>query len=273
MYRASFSRPLFGLNRTNCISKRRYATPLLKQYSPFKTPLSLLWATKVPAIAKAFSGVVALAMSLTNIHPDVLITAGPPLLGAGYIAYRKHEKRKYLRALELVLKLRANALESDIIEVARYDETDLDLALKGIDSEYEYFLSVVVPRIESRVVDFLVLQELEGLVVPALSQLIDENGQVNLNVASMPETFVTLKAEYPQPTDLVLQTTPIVSFISFSIPFYDSKDPQTRKRLGVLQVSMLEHPKNSEQDTGSIFYDVGIQIWPYTSFSKPVSVT
>lgn len=262
--------PAMWRSTRNTVHRRFYATPLLKSYSPIKTPTSLFWNSRVPLIAKAFSGCVAAALSLTHIHPDVLITVGPPVLGAGYYLYRRLWQHRFAELLELVLRLRGGLLQC--IKVPRYDETDVELARKDIDSELAYFLSVVLPAVESRVVDSLVEFSLRENLSPSLARLIDENGQIKLNMALLPETLVTLKAEDPSTE---LDAVVFLKFISFSVPFYDSKDPASRDRLGVLEVSMLEHPvenKAGEKDNDSDYYDIGINIWPHTSFSRAVAV-
>lgn len=231
-----------------------------------------------------------MALGLTHIHPDVLITVTPPALGSAYMLYRRNEKKNYNELLGMALLRVQDTLA--VVNVPQYDETDIKLALKGIDSEFDYFLSVVLPKIEGRIVDYLVKVELEGKLAQELKELIDENGQVNVHLSSSPETFVSLKAEYPgRNLDLDLgvnpennhQTvyesaeTPIFSkFISFSVALYDSKDTIVRKRLGAIQVSMLQDPR-SENDqkknvTTSEKYHVGIKFWPYAAHAQGIDI-
>lgn len=262
---------------------RYYAAPAVKSYIPLKTPASLFWTTRVPAIVKAFSGILVVALGLTHIHPDVLITASPPLLGGGYFLYRTSEKKQYKQSLELAIQQLKD--ESSVpIKVPIYDESDIKLAVKGIDSEFEYFLSVVLPAVELRFVDFIVASELEREISPKLRQLIDENGQVNVNLGRSPETFVSLKAEYPDSSSGAADLE-LVKFLSFSVPYYDLKDPLTRQRLGTLQVSMLQQPNKQNfgnenvgespkdtDDAGESYY-VGLQAWPYATKTQGIVIS
>lgn len=272
-----------GRNLQTISHCRFYATPAIKSYVPLKTPISLLWTTRVPTIVKAFSGILVVALSLTHIHPDILITASPPLLGSGYFLYRKREKNQYTESLALAIKQLKEATAVPL-KVPAYDESDIKLAVKGIDSEFDYFLSVVLPAIETRFVDFLVESELSGEISPKLRQLIDENGQVNVNLASTPETFVSLKAEYPDSED-GSGAPQLVKFLSFSVPYYDLKDPLIRQRLGTLQISMLQQPNDEHTENGNLKdnfqdtkvaaenYYVGLRAWPYSAKTQGIVIS
>lgn len=249
---------------------RFQSTPLIKSYSAWKSPISFFWATRIPTIAKAFSGCLAAALSLTHIHPDILITVTPPLAGAGYFLWRKIERLRFNDAVALATR---NTTENGKISVPVYDESDLDLALKGIDSEYGYFLSVVLPKVERQLVDFVIEHHDDTM---ALQSMIDENGQVNVCLGTTPETFVTLKAENPlENGEENLRTTvsdvSFSKFIVFSIPLYDTKDPLTRNRLGVLQVSMLEC--ESDIDDKCNIFNMGVRLWPYTFRPTAIVIT
>lgn len=245
--------------------------------------MSLFWTTRVPTIVKAFSGILVVALSLTHIHPDVLITASPPLLGGGYFLYRKSEKKQYTESLALAIQQLKD--ESSVpIKIPVYDESDIKLAMKGIDSEFDYFLSVVLPAVESRFIDFIVDSELKGEINPKLSPLIDENGQVNVNLASAPETFVSLKADCSGSDDSP-GSLHLVKFLSFSVPYYNLKDPLTRQRLGTLQISMLQQPDPEDSDNPNVnknpndmkvaaeSYCVGLRAWPYSTQTKGIVIS
>lgn len=237
-----------------------HATPLIKSYGAWKSPVALFWATRVPLIAKAFSGCLFAAVSLTHIHPDVLITVTPPLAAAGFLLWQKIQRQNFDDAVALAAH---NVSEKNCISVPVYDESNLDLALQGIDSEYDHFLKVVLPKVERRLVDFLIEHHYE---IDALKPMIDENGQVTVSLASTPETFVTLKAEVSTKTieeDIQSAGNEVIfsKLIVFTVPFYDTKDPQTRERLGVLQVSMIK--RQTSKDNSSNLFDTGIRFWPY----------
>lgn len=249
-----------------------YSGPLIKSYNALKTPISVFWATKIPPAAKTFSAVVLFAALLGSIHPDLIITAMPPIVIGGPLLYKRYEQMQYRKALVLALLLRD--LLHEPFKVTPYNESDLNLVKKGIESEYDYFLSLAHPYIETRMMDYLLKCELQEVVCSFLDGLIDENGQVNVHMEDSPETFVMLQAEYP-PLESELQMQPqVVDFISFSIPFYDTKDPTSRTRLGVFQVSMIQRPRTMNPGTENCdYYDTGIKIWPFALFPKAVVVS
>lgn len=188
---------------------------------------------------------MTLGVAIANLHPNTLITLGPPLGVAAWFFRSRYEKIEYFRLLKQIQPISTEEFENpeQRIRVARYDETDVDLALEGFDNQFQYFQKQILEIVEKRIVDYIAMSETTSAKVSAVIQpLMDENKQVTVHLGSAFETFVTTKAEVPAVSD-----DTIVEFTKLSVPYYNTKNAKNRKRLGVAEVTLLEIPQKDER--------------------------
>lgn len=252
------SRKVLHNSSSHILTVRAYSGPL-KTYSVFKNPLSVLWARSVPNATKYFSGILATAWGLTHIHPNSIITVGPPALIAGYYIFRRREHAKYLDLVNLVKPVDDKWDDNKWnIRLNKYNEADIDNVLAGIENEFQHFTTQAIGAAERKIVDYAV--ENAGSENSATCQLLDENNQVLVHLDNLPETFVKLKADVSSDKD------EFVEFVKMTVPYYNSKDLTHRKRLGVAEISMLQVPGGEEEKHSD--YRLGIRLWPYKFFLK-----
>lgn len=226
------------------ITFRNYSGPPIKSYHGLKTPLSLIWANSPPQ-AKVFGGIVALGLAIAHLHPNTMITLGPPLGVGAWLLRRQYERSEYNKLIKGILPTSQEDFEkqSQRIRVARYDETDVDTVLEGFDNQFQYFQKQILEIVEKRIVDYIAVSETKSDTISKLLRpLVDENKQVTVHLGSDFETFVTTKAEVPAVSD-----DTFVEFTKLSVPYFNSKNTQKRTRLGVAEVSLLEIPLKEEQ--------------------------
>ncbi|OBA23168.1 hypothetical protein METBIDRAFT_36323 [Metschnikowia bicuspidata var. bicuspidata NRRL YB-4993] len=241
--------------------RRNFSGPLVKSYAALKTPMSVFWAQNVPLTAKYASALVATAVGITHIHPNTCITVGPPALAAAYFLYRRHEHAQYKSLLALVKPEKGSALEDKTVKIQNYNAADEANVLAGIENEYDSFRSQIIPVVRSKLVEYAMEMDREGKPSKITQQLLDENKQIVVHVDEDPETFVTLKAESEHEGFFPV-------FVSFSVPCFTSRNVKLRRRLGTLQVSMLEMKGEDSESETFKEYRLAIQAWPYMMFSK-----
>ena len=243
-----------------CFGARLYSGPLVKSYTPLTTPFSLWWAQNVPLTAKYASALITTAVAATHVHPNTIVTLGPPTLALSYFIYRRFEHKRYRDLLRLVQTLQNDdSLAENAVCIKHYDEADPANVMAGIENEFDSFRSQILPVIRSKFVDHVMEYEQSGSESAVVKSVLDENKQMLVYVEEDPETFVTLKAESAEEGFFP-------KFITFSVPYFTSRNIKTRKRLGVLQISMLE--LKSEEDELDKKYRLAIQAWPHGMFSK-----
>lgn len=246
---------------------RNYSGPLAKSYAALTSPISVFWAHKVPLSAKYASALITTALGATHIHPSTIITLGPPGLAAAYFLYRRFENLRYKNLLKLVKNTQyTEDGDNKTVLIHKYDPADGKNVMAGIENEFDSFRSQIMPIIRNRLVEYVTETDRNGTQSRVAQSLLDTNKQVGVHVDEDPETFVTLKAESEH-------EGVFPKFISFSVPYFTSRNVALRKRLGTLQVSMLEitGPENEALDLDSNVteYRLAIQAWPYSMFSQP----
>lgn len=239
---------------------RSYSAPS-KRYTGFRLPGSL-FIHKVPAPAKWFSGFVATALSLTHLHPDTLITLGPPVLIGGYFAYRRINHQKYLHLIAQVVPKTSAEWSDDryIFRIQSYDESDVRNVLNGYDNKYQHFMAQVVPLIEERLKDVVELQQRQQ---KQHTLFMDSAGQFRVNLGPI-ETFVTSKAEVPSETD---DGEDVAEFITMLAPLWSSREQKDKKRVATLEVSMLKCPTSAPQGETDD-YRVSVGFVPFKFLAK-----
>lgn len=223
---------------------RSYLGPPVKSYHGLRTPLALLWARSPPQ-TKVFGGLALLGLAIANLHPNTIITLGPPLGVGAWFARSRYERTEYFRLVRQIQPSSPEEFEDSDqrIRIARYNEEDVNLVLEGFDNQFQYFKKQVLDLVEKRIVDYIAMSEsTPHTMSKVIKPLIDENKQVTVHLGSDVETFVTTKAEVPAFSD-----DTIVEFTKLSVPYYNSNNAQRRKRLGIVEVSLLEIPQEMAQ--------------------------
>lgn len=249
---------------------RQSSTVPVKSYTGMHTPLKVWWHKQVPLRAKYFSGIICAGLTLHHLHPNVLITLGPPVALGSYFLNRKVTSHKHERLVNEVLPGTVDDLTDEATRVAveKYDETSLENVERGIENPFDFFRDQMIKMVEERVVEFVARNDTTGGdSVVKVCKLLDENGQVQLYLDDSLETLVLLRTQLP-----FLEGKPWVEFIRFSVPFFSSKDKQRRHRIGVCDVSLLEIPEELSPDSKCKYYKVAMRLTQYRQFN-PVLVT
>ena len=102
----------------------------------------MTWNALIPPSVKYFGAACTLGLVLTKIHPNVLFTVGPPLLLSVWFLNRQIASRRYRNELQVIMPVTAEAFseKNDKIQLKSYDESDEELVLKGIESEFDFFI-------------------------------------------------------------------------------------------------------------------------------------
>lgn len=190
------------------------------------------------------------------MHPDTVVTAGPPIAVGAYYIYRRFQHAQYLKLVATVATKDWDDKDWKV-RIQKYDETSVENVLEGIDTQYDFFHVQVMEIVERRIVDYVVQCEGNGTLSPILSLLLDENKQVVVHLGD-PETYLSLKAEATLDSE-----EKVVEFVKFSVPFYTSKS-KLRKRLGVAEITMMEVPG---VDAAYKDYRMCIELSPYKMFA------
>jgi hypothetical protein len=221
----------------------------------------------VPLTAKYFGAIGITAFTLTHVHHDVLLTLGPPVVIGGYFAYKWYHRRQIAIETGKVLHH-----DLDTIRVARYDESDISNVMKGLENQFDHFKANVVDVLEQKIADYVVEQksnDTPSKIVPYFT----DGDQITINMRPNElETFIMTKLPPQDSTtdDAPIYSGDMIDFIKLSLPFYSSKDKAIRKRLGVIQVYLLESPQESEK---YIEYKICIEVVPYSGgFAAPLRV-
>jgi len=253
-------KPLFG---------RKYSSlPPRKSYHANLSPISLLWNTKVSPTFKYCSSIAIVAISMSHIHPNIIITVGPPVLLGSWYLYTKWRKIQYATEFQKLIpksKEEFNSKDNDII-IKKYNEAEISNVLNGIDNEFDNFRRQVIEITERRIIDYIILNQDQHNRM--FSLFIDENKQVSVKLNENDiETFILLSAPVPDFDSIEDNETSSPSqqnfqdFIKLSLPFFSSKDASNRKRLGIIECYLLK--MNNTQETDHIEYKILIEISPY----------
>lgn len=259
--------------RLSTLLARNYASlPPRKSYYANSNPIQLFWNTKVSPTVKYCSLIALLSVSISHIHHDILITAGPPSLLGGWYLYTKWRKLQYSSETQKIVPTSKTEfdLKDNNILIKKYDETEISNVLNGVDNEFDNFKRQVVDIIERRIVDYVISNQDQHNEI--FSLFIDANNQfsVKLNENDI-ETFIILSVSVPEfekmeDNDINLPSEHSTKpFVKFSLPFYSSKDASTRKRLGIIECYLLGI--NDTPETNQIAYKISIEISPYKLFA------
>lgn len=218
----------------------------------------------MPLTAKYFGVVGLTAYTLTHVSHEMMFTLGPPLLVAGYFGYKWYHQRLWKTETGKIMNK-----DVDIVRIRSYDETEVANVLQGLDSQFDHFKRNIIDVVERKIIDYVVQQksnEQDGEV----EKLFINGDQISININENElETFVVLKIVPPEFPKQEVYSNDLVDFIKLTLPFYSSKNTRSRKRLGIIQVYLLENPQDDR-----LFheYNMEIEIVP-TRFISPKSIT
>lgn len=244
--------------RINIKVNRYLSSAPRKSYGANLTPLSLTWYNKVPSTAKAFSAIILSALSVINIHPDILFTIGPPILLSGWYTYTRRDKHLFEKEISKIMPNGILADEqSGRLYIKKYDETDVKNLKRNVDSIFDNFKVQIVELAERRIFDYI-SSNLEE-VKRKLPLIIDENDQITAKLGGDSiETFITLKVEILHEAS---DAKELHNFIKLSVPLYLNQKLEKRHRIGVAEISLIEI-ENPDQ-TDRLAYKYLIEISPY----------
>lgn len=272
-------RQFLGLGHLSNISSARYYTlPPRKSYNANRTAIQL-YLSRVPSAAKYFGGVILSAYSLIHLHPNTIITLGPPIgLGSYYLYKRWMRKQRNAQILKIIPPNKSEFQKiDDRIRIKAYDETDVYNVLNGMENQYDHFKRQVIEITERKIIDHVML----NTEASNSSLFIDKNQQVSINVDENEiETFIKTKIPIPASFISEEETTDVnesktqLNMVKLSIPFYSNKDVKTRKRMGIFEVYLLELPADeTAQKNQYLDYKIYIEVTPYSVFSASPALT
>ncbi|RCK56042.1 hypothetical protein Cantr_05844 [Candida viswanathii] len=219
--------------RPQLIPKRtlftKYTHPPRASYIANETYPQLFWNNVLPAPLKLVPVVAAGILTFINTHPKYYVSLGPPLGVFGYFGYARYRRHQYAAATSRLDVTRWED-EDEVVRLAKYDETSVANVLAGVDNSYD---SIRRQAVQVNGVD------------DVTSAFVLENDQFSVNI---PESEV--------------ESWLLLRFIKFSVAYYDSKNVDTRKRLGVVLVYLLELPGGEGETATFTDYKIGIEITP-----------
>lgn len=237
----------------------------------------MFWHKTVPIQLKYASAVVASALALVNVHPNVLVTLGPPaLIGSWFLnSYRK--RALYARAAAKITPDKTGlGSDGSTIRIAKYDEASLENVLSGIESEFDSFRTQVLELIERRIADHVAQHQHDDM-----SLFMDSNHQISVIVDENDvETFVSLKYEVAKADtgqgventseDVSSVEHQLTNFNVFSVPFYSSRNKLERRRLGVIEAYLVQLPVQEEAKHED--YNILLEITPFKLFPSKETI-
>lgn len=209
--------------------------PPRKSYFALSTPLRRLWY-QIPIGAKYASAMATCGYTVAHIHPDTLVTIGPPFVLGGWYLYGRWRK-------SLAEKNRNKVTSHDgIILICKYDESLLENVLVGVENEFDHFVEEVIKIADARIKDFLFQKSADQ----PLQYLLDENQQVSVHLSKDLDLFVVGEDG---------------SFIKLAMPMFSSSLVELRKRVGTTEVYLVRQP--TDDDVKNDAYRCRIEVVPF----------
>ncbi|CAK9442276.1 uncharacterized protein LODBEIA_P60190 [Lodderomyces beijingensis] len=206
----------------HCIHKRTlfqtYSGPPRVSYSINKTYPKLIWNNLMPQNLKYLTALGTAIISFIKIHPKYWVTLGPPIAATTYLLNRFSNKSTYRHHADII----RNSRNATVVKILPYHESHLYNIQAEIESQYDSLRVQLVDLAEKRISASISATQMTDFVT---------RDQVNINIpAAEIETWM--------PTQVALQNGASDSskLVVMSVPYYDSKNKRTRKRLGVVVV-------------------------------------
>ena len=223
-------------------------SPPRKLYFSDCTPIQYWWHQKVPQQVKYFAGLAGVAWTIANVHYDYLVSFVPPVSVGGYFGYKWWHRKVYNENLAIVDKP-----EMPRVKLAQYDELLVTNVLRGIENEFDYYKVQLMELLTRQVTEYVAKNP--DLTIGSMFL---RQGQFNVNFGDM-ETFVFVNAPVPD------QAYATREFIKYTVPFYSTKTLETRARVGVVEVYLLE----TNRSRLFVEYNVAVDVRPYKWGSSP----
>lgn len=211
-------------------------------YIANKTYPLLVWNNLIPYQFKYLSGLGAGVLAFVDLHPQVWITLGPPIIIAGYYLNKRLKHDLYVRNSNQVVdgdrELVSGYPPTEIVKLLPYDETQLYNVQEEIDNEYESLRRQVVDVVGKRIIEYVTANPKLLQKDEILSSFVD-NSQFNINISENEiESWVTSQVKLPGSS--AKDGDELIRFIKLLIPYYSEKTLKTRKRLGLISVYLLK---------------------------------
>lgn len=236
----------------------KYINTPRSSYIVNKTYPQLIWNNLIPYPLKLTTVIGSGILTFINYHPKYYITLGPPILGFGYFGYIKFRKNQYNQAINK-LNIDEKWKDAEIIRIEKYDESSIKNIINGINNLYDSIRVQIIELVEKRIIEYIFQTNDKNNMI--LKGFILENDQININISNDEiESWITSNVKIKESNELL-------KFIKFSVPYYDSKTIETRKRLGVILVYLLEIPIEND-NLNYIDYKIGIEITPISWFNS-----
>lgn len=237
-------------------SIRFLSGPPRKSFISSTDGFKVFWYNKVPRTLTYWTGILGGCITIANVHPEYLITVGPPIGVLGYFGYNKLIEHQYNKQVQTITPTTYQNMFQNVVDIPRYDEQDYHLVLKGIETEYDHFKDNVYRIIK---------QQINENIMKFESEFLDSNSQVLINLGDI-ENFITLSVNIDFAEDSSLNQDEFhqnLAFIKLGIPFFNKDNS---KRLGIIECYLLELPVQKED---SISYKLKLMVYPYklTPFS------
>lgn len=239
-------------SQVTCIQKRtlfqKYNNPPRLSYVANKSYFSLIWNNLIPQPLKLTGLVASGIITFVNVHPRYYITLGPPIGLLGFFGYQKYRHWQYHKA---VTKLDVTEWQdNETIRTAKYDEKSLDNVIMGIDNQYDSLRRQIIQLVEQRIIEYILENGIDDEVT---GSFISDDNQFNVRLPeSEIESWITTNVKLEKNNNAVSE------FIKLSVPYYDSKNVHTRKRLGVVLIYLLQIPQ--QEESSFIDYKIGIEV-------------
>lgn len=195
----------------------------------------------IPYQLKYLSAFGAGALAFINLHPQIWITLGPPILIAGYYLNRNIKHNLYIQNVNQI----TNGVEdqvsdyspSEIVKILPYDESQLYNVQEEIENEYDSLKRQIVDLVGKRLVEHITSNPEAIERNETLSPFIKDS-QFTINLFENEfESWVTSKVRVPEDSK---DNVVVKRFIKALLPYYSEKSIKSRERLGVISIYLLK---------------------------------
>lgn len=241
--------PLRAATNSRYICIRNVSVAPRKSFVSIKSPLSKFYFGISPNLKYA-TALITSAFTIANIHPSILATLGPPVGVLSFFIYRRAIQWQYNKNVEVIRPKSYGDLTSDTIEINKYDETDVNNVLNGIESEFDSFQDQILKKVDERIKSSITEESI----------FIDANGQVNYKLGDI-ENFVLLKL----PVEFE-EFKGLLEFVKFGVVLQGESGLLKESRLAIAEVYLVKVPE--EEDDKTIKYKMKVFVYPYPKVER-----
>lgn len=210
-------------------------------YVANKTYPLLVWNNLIPYQLKYLSALGAGALAFINLHPQIWITLGPPILIAGYYLNRKIKHNLYVQNVNQITCGAKDQVSDysprEIVKILPYDESQLYNVQEEIENEYDSLKRQIVDLVGKRLVEHITSNPEAIERNETLSPFIKDS-QFTINLFENEfESWVTSKVRVSEDSK---DNVVVKRFIKALLPYYSEKSIKSRERLGVISIYLLK---------------------------------